>query len=386
MIFDEKARTRIDPKRPGEDEFAFYDSAAGPAYDTYRALLNGWMADYPEAERKDAIVRFRKGGTLAYQAALAELLVHATLKKQGYTVEVHSACGHPSRRPDFLAKNEAGAAVAFVEVTTFGPSLDLVGRSKRGAAVYNGIDKVRLPAGCRLGIEILKHGANTPSLKKLRVAIEKWALGQGEIEAGTTRTQLFRIDDWKIELVLFGGFAKDVVPDRAIASAMGELRVVGAAAEIREALSTKGSAYDPLDAPYLVVVADCKDELVGGVHNGEALLEAVLGTIYTEVRTTERGEQVVVDRRKPDGYWGAADAPAHGQVGGVLLLPKPHLWDLRQERWQPSIVRNGRADRSLPVTFMPVPGFAVSPEGAVTETAGKPLADLVGLPGAWPPE
>jgi hypothetical protein len=33
----------------------------------YRALLNGWMADdYPAAERKDAIARFRKGGTLAY--------------------------------------------------------------------------------------------------------------------------------------------------------------------------------------------------------------------------------------------------------------------------------------------------------------------------------
>jgi hypothetical protein len=386
MIFEEKIRTRTEPKQPGEDEFAFYDSAPGAAYDTYRALLNGWMADYPEAERKDAVARFRKGGTLAYQAALAELLVHATLRKQGYTVQVHPACGHNSRRPDFLARDAAGAAVAFVEVTTFGPSLDLVGRSKRDAAVYNGIDRVRLPAGCRLGIEMLKHGANTPSLKKLRASIEKWAFRQGEIEAGTTRTQVFAIDDWEIEIVLFGGFSKDVIPDRAIATAMGELREIGAAAEIREALSTKGSAYDPLNAPYLVAVADCKDELVGGRHNGEALLEAVLGTIYTEVRTTEAGEQVIVDRRRPDGYWGTADTSAHGQVGGVLLLPKPHLWDLREERWQPSIVRNERAERPLPATLMPVPGFALGPDGTVTETAGTPLADLVGLPDVWPPE
>lgn len=46
MIFDDKTRTRTEPKKPGEDEFAFYDSAAGPAYDTYRALLSGWMVDY----------------------------------------------------------------------------------------------------------------------------------------------------------------------------------------------------------------------------------------------------------------------------------------------------------------------------------------------------
>ena len=151
--------------------------------------MNGWMADYPEAERKDAVARFRKGGTLA------ELLVHATLRKQGYTVEVHPVCGHPSSRPDFLARDSGGAAVAFVEVTTFGPSLDLVGRSKRGAAVYNGIDRTRLPAGCRLGIDILKHGANTPSLKKLRASIEKWTSRHGEFEGGTTRTQVFTVDD-----------------------------------------------------------------------------------------------------------------------------------------------------------------------------------------------
>jgi hypothetical protein len=31
MIFEEKERTRTDPKKPGEDEFAFYDSIAGAA-------------------------------------------------------------------------------------------------------------------------------------------------------------------------------------------------------------------------------------------------------------------------------------------------------------------------------------------------------------------
>ena len=45
MIFDEKERARTNPKQPGGNEFAFYDSAVGPAYDAYRALLNGWMAD-----------------------------------------------------------------------------------------------------------------------------------------------------------------------------------------------------------------------------------------------------------------------------------------------------------------------------------------------------
>jgi hypothetical protein len=386
MIFEEKERTRTDPKKPGEDEFAFYDSIAGAAYDIYRAKLNEWIAEYPDDERAEAIARFRKTGTLGYQAALAELLIHATLKRQGYTVEVHPACDHPSRRPDFLARDAEGNAVAFVEVTSFGPPLELVSRSKRGAAVYNGVDQAKLPAGCRLGIDIIKHGANTPSLRKLRGAIEKWAAAQGEGEAGSTPNKTFTIDDWQIDAFLYSGFDKDVIPKREIATAIGDLRKISPAAEIREAAATKGSAYDPLDAPYLLVVADCKEELPGGKHNGEALLEAVLGTIYTEVRVSETGQQIITDKRKPDGYWGVTGAPAHRQVSGVMLLPKPHLWDLRTERWQPQIVRNGNAERPLPVGFMPLPGFEVSAQGPVSQIEGTLMADLAGLPAVWPLE
>jgi len=164
------------------------------------------------------------------------------------------------------------------------------------------------------------------------------------------------------------------------------MRKIRPAAEIREAAVTKGTAYDPLDAPYLLVVTDCKEELPGGRHNGEALLEAVLGTIYTEVKISETGEQTITDKRKPDGYWGVLGAPAHTQVSGIMLLPKPHLWDLRTDRWQPQIVRNGSAQRPLPAGFLPLPGFAVSASGAVTESQGTLMADLVGLPAVWPPE
>jgi hypothetical protein len=57
-----------------------------------------------------------------------------------------------------------------------------------------------------------------------------------------------------------------------------------------------------------------KKNLPGGGHNGEALLEAVLGTICTEVKISETGEQTITDKRKPDGYWRVLGAPAHTQV------------------------------------------------------------------------
>jgi hypothetical protein len=181
--------------------------------------------------------------------------------------------------------------------------------------------------------------------------------------SASPRSKTFTIDVWQMDVFLFSGFDKDVIPKRAIAASGGDMRKISPAAEIREAAVTKGTGYDPLNAPYLLVVTDCMEELPGVRHNGEALLEAVLGTIYTEVKVWETGEQTVTEKRKPDGYWGVAGAPAHTKVSGAVLLPKPHLWDLRTERWQPQIVRNGSAERLLPAEFMPLPGFEVSAQG-----------------------
>jgi hypothetical protein len=69
---------------------------------------DGSHARRAEGERAELVARFRKGGTLVYQAALAELLVHATLRRQGYAVEVQPPTGR-LRRPwiEWLAGNSA---------------------------------------------------------------------------------------------------------------------------------------------------------------------------------------------------------------------------------------------------------------------------------------
>ncbi len=212
-LFEDKERARMEPKALGEDDYAFYDSCARPGYDDYRARLNGWLTEMPQAAQKDLIPRFRKNESLEYQRALAELTVHAALKRQGYSVEVHPESKDTDRKPDFLAKDAQGLTVAFVEVTTFGPAHELIGKQKRAADVYNGVDKAKVPAGCRLGLDIIKHGARTPSLKTLRRKIEAWMQSAGKIDPNDPPAKLFETDDWKIEIVLFGGFKEDAVPD-----------------------------------------------------------------------------------------------------------------------------------------------------------------------------
>jgi hypothetical protein len=384
MLFGVKERTRTTPKKPGESDFAFYDSSARQEYDLYRGLVNRWISEFPEPDRSGIVSRMQKGDSLQYQAALAELTTHAALKRQGYNVRLHPTCGHPTRKPDFEVQNAEAKPVAIVEVTTFNPAHDDIAQSQRDAAVYNKLDKAKLPAGWRIGLDIVKHGQKPASLGNICDAVEDWAAAAAGDDPLATPTKTFNADHWSIEITLHGGFSKDVPAERIIATAMGDLRLIKPHEEIRDAVQFKGSRYGAMTLPYLVVVADCKEELQGG-RIGDAALEAMFGTIATLVWTDKNGEVAMEDRRAADGYWGRPDAPKHCDVSGIIILPKPHLWDLRDERWQPVLLRNPWAARRLPDGLLPLPGFKYEPDRFVPADGTK-LADILGLPTEWPPE
>jgi len=76
----------------------------------------------------------------------------------------------------------------------------------------------RLRVPLALGLAIINHGTKTPSLRKLRDSIEKWAESFGEIKPDDPPPKIFEIEDWKIEIILFGGFRADVESNQAIAT------------------------------------------------------------------------------------------------------------------------------------------------------------------------
>lgn len=385
MLFENKPRTRMEPMLQGEGDYAFYDSCGRPGYDEYRALLNEWVSELPSADRDELIARFRKNDPLQYRAALAELVTHAALLREGYDVEIHPVSAHRSHRPDFMARSKDGASIALVEVTTFGPSQEDTARSNRESAIYNAIDATPLPAGYRLTYDVVSYGSTSPNTRKLCREISAWAHAYASTGAVERIERIFDALDWQIEIGVAGGF-RDSSDGRMIVAAMGEARWVAGDLEIRDALEKKGTRYGNNDIPYLIVVADCRGELTGGDSNDEEFLEALYGTVtYTVSRDPEAEPRVLGVSRSSNGYWGTPDAPRNPQVSGVLLLPQPDLWSLRSDNWQPLLARNRRAAFPLPAEFLPLPGYRLTPENRFEREKGKSLADILGLPTPWPP-
>jgi hypothetical protein len=327
--------------------------------------------DISPQDFREFVKRPRKA--IRRERTLPSIVPRLPLKRQGYVLDVHPACGHPTRKPDFLAKKQDQTRAAIVEVTTFTPATPEVSQSKRDADVYNALDKAKLPAGWRLGLDIVKHGELPASLNKIRSDVEKWAVTAAGDDPLAMPEKTFDYEGWSIDLTLYGGFRKDVPAERAIASAMGNIREIDPALEIRQAVEGKGRRYGAMTDPYLIVVADCKQELAGGDRNGDALVEAMFGKIVTQASKDENGKLVLRDVRQTDGYWGTPDAPKHRGVSGILLLPKPHLWDLRETRWQPLLVRNSWAERALPDDLLPLPGFKHVKEAQYAATDGTAL-------------
>jgi len=385
-LFEDKGRTRTAPRKQGEALYAFYDSTGRPAYDVYRALLNQWLSEMPEAEQAEMVTRFRDGARGQFEAALAELVVHAALTRLGHSIEIHPDCPHPTRHPDFLVRDASGQKLAYVEVTTFGPEVEIVARDNREAVIYNGLEAVDLPPGWLLSYSLQQHGETSPSIKKLKRDVEVWAKEVCGDDPSAMPTKVFEANDWQIELTLIGGFNKEKNYERKIGAAMQGVRTLSPHLDLRQALELKGRRYGNFDAPYLIVVADCKESIPTSDDIADTLIGAVYGGEAVTIKTYADGTREETLGRTEDGYWGVIGAHRNDNVSGVALLPRSDLWRLRNEKWQPLLIINPDATHQLPEQLLPLPRYVYQPTSdEFTKIDGTLLADMVELPAEWPP-
>ncbi len=105
----------------------------------------------PEEDSQELVSRMKYGGNREFGACLCELSVHAFLTRSGFKVTVHPEIPGTRKRPDFAALDDAGAVVAYVEVTTVNAPDAQEKEENRESPLYNAIDGVKLPPGCALG-------------------------------------------------------------------------------------------------------------------------------------------------------------------------------------------------------------------------------------------
>jgi hypothetical protein len=120
-------------------------------------------------------------------------------------------------------------------------------------------------------------GKNSPALKPLVAEVERWARDNAEAAKAKHVSKIFAAGEWLIELDLYavdgngdsGAHAIDVMD-------MGG-GIVEPQEELCDALYKKTLKYGAIDIPYLIAVADGKDQIFGKNSVNRALTQTVFG-------------------------------------------------------------------------------------------------------------
>ena len=379
-LFEDHPRTRTEPLGRGDDLFDFYDNCARHSYDEFRSIVNAWLAEMPAEARGELITRMRNGGNREFQSALCELAVHAFLVRSGYKVVLHPQVPGSTKRPDFAAMDQDGNLVAYVEVTTVNPPDARAAEVNRENPVYNAIDAAKLPAGSCLGYGLVRAGKSSPPLKRLVADVERWARENEEAAKLGEVSGRFKAGDWEIELDLYAGGSNSESTSKAIGVADMRGGLITPHKDLRSALDEKSDRYGIPDAPYLIVVADAKDQLFGKDSTKLAITETVLGD---EIIKVQDGNATIA--RAKNGFWHGPRGARNQHVSAVLLLPGTGLWRLREEKGQPILAINPWSDRALPEALKALRRFEAKEDKWVLHD-GEMFANVLGMPDPWPPD
>ena len=122
----------------------------------------------------------------------------------------------------------------------------------------------------------MRAGKDSPALRPLVADVERWARDNAEVAKIKEVSNTFIAGDWIVELDLYSGSNTEPPTDAIGVAQMGG-GFIAPHKDLRDALYEKARKYGSLDKPYLIAVADGKDQLFSKDSIHSALTEAVFG-------------------------------------------------------------------------------------------------------------
>jgi hypothetical protein len=326
-----------------------------------RQLEEDWLARYPAHHRDSLIARLRSSIDDQHRGAFFELLVHELLLARGHRVlEIEPKPAHTSKSPDFLVQAKEGHRLYLECVLATGRSQKEVAEQARLNQALATIDRTPSP---RHFLNLAVHGVPTApiSIKEMRKAVRAWIAGLPDDDSAIAAAP-FRYQEHGVTIFLRAFWRRH--PNRAtraIGARIFPARVVTVDDDVRGALEKKASRYGALDHPYVVAV-----NAVSMFAHNDAIIDALLGSPYTEVEETVGGF-TQRERRKPDGVWYGPSGARRKGLSAVFSTEGIEPWNFAR--------RFGRLIRN-PSATAPLPSFDLG--------EGQAMGEIFGLPDGWP--
>jgi hypothetical protein len=359
-------------------QFDYLNASGRPEAAAVRGLIDAWIVDYPAAHRPDLIRRLRSRDDVSHRSALFELMLHALLLRQGFTiVEIEPQLPN-GKAPDFLV--EAPDGLRFYLEATLASGIDNVaaGADRRMREALQAIDDVRSP-----DFFLHLHTRGTPNqpiaTARLRRAVQRF-VDELDYDQAVVRAEAGQPPAPVWQHTEHGAhFTIQPVPKnirrregRAIGGRMLPGGVILPEVAIKSAVEGKAGRYGNIGLP-LVIAVNALEEFA---RVGDAV-DALFGT--TGVIVSQDG--AARGMRNRDGAWRGPGGPVYTRSSAVLFVARFSAWSVGQRAM--SLILNPWA-RS-PIAGLPL-GVEVQEvvDGRLETRPGQSLREIFGLPEGWP--
>ena len=376
--FDNIERDGQEPASHLIGQFDYLNASGRPEAAAVRRLVDGWLANYPATKRPEMTQRLRSRDDVLHRSALFELMLHALLLRQGFTiVEIEPQLPN-GKAPDFLV--EAPDGRRFYLEATLASGMDNVaaGADRRMREALQAIDDVRSP-----DFFLHLHTRGTPSrpiaTARLRRAVQRlvdeldYDQAVARAEAGRPLAPVWQHDEHGAHFMIQPVPKNIRRPNgRAMGGRILPGGVIRPEVAIKSAVEGKAGRYGDIDLP-LIIAVNALEEFA---RVGDAV-DALFGTTGAIV-SQDGGARGV---RNPDGAWCGARGPVYSRSSAVLFVERFSAWSVGQR--SVSLILNPWA-RS-PIANLPL-GVEVREvvDGRLETRPGQSLRETFDLPEGWP--
>jgi hypothetical protein len=376
--FDDLAREEREPANHLIGHFDYLNASGRPEAAAVRALIDGWLADYPETHRPEMIRRLRSRNDVLHSSSLFELVLHAMLLRQGFVViEIEPELPN-GRSPDFLVEAPNGTRFYLEATLALGMNDAAAGADRRMREALQAIDEVQSPD---FFLHVYTRG--TPSqptaVGRLRRAVQCFVDSLDYEQAiANNDADLDTLPIWQHE-EHGAHFTIQAVPKntrrtggRAIGGRMLPGGVIHPEVAIRSAVVGKAGRYGDIDIP-LVIAVNALEQYA----DIDDAVDALFGTAGVIVRDAFEPEFI----RNLDGAWHGLAGPIHTRCSAVLFIDRLSGWSVAQRSFH--LVVNPWARYPIGPISLGVDVHEVIDRRLQTRS-GQALRMIFDLPEGWP--
>lgn len=371
--FDDVAREGREPASHLIGHFDYLNASGRPEAAAVRALVDRWLADYPATHQPEIIRRLRSRDDVLHRSSLFELMLHALLLQQGFTIIEIEPVLPNGKAPDFLV--EAPDGKRFYLEATLASGMDNVaaGGDRRMREALQAIDEVRSP-----DFFLHLHTRGTPTrpmaVGRLRRAVQRFVDGLDYDQAiANEEVLVFQHEEHGAK------FTIQPVPKnlrradgRAVGGRMLPGGIIHPEVAIKSAVEGKAGRYGDIDLP-LVIAVNALEEFA----KIDDAIDALFGTTSVVVREGQEPQPI----RNADGAWRGPAGPVYTRSSAVLFVERLSAWSVGQRSLHLIVnpwARNPIGDIPLGVEVREVI------DGRLQTRAGLSLREIFDLPEGWP--